>query len=152
MDVIEDILVRPEKAASYALVSTGGYLGIAKNDVATLANEIKIKGNPKDMNMANKKIFFAFLLAFMLAASVGLATANAESPGEYVDDSIVTAKVKVALMQEISLKSLEINVETHKGVVQLSGFVSTQANIDLAVKVALTIAGVQSVKNDMHLK
>jgi osmotically-inducible protein OsmY len=102
--------------------------------------------------MANKNIVFAFLFAFLLVASVGFAATTAESTGEYVDDSIITAKVKVAILQESSLKSLEINVETYKGVVQLSGFVSTQANIDLAVRVALTVAGVQSVKNDMRLK
>ena len=55
-------------------------------------------------------------------------------------------------MNEPSLKSAEINVETFKGVVQLSGFVSSQANINKATDVARGVPGVKSVKNDMRLK
>ena len=72
--------------------------------------------------------------------------------GEYVDDSVITAKVKTAIFNDSALKVNEINVETFKGVVQLSGFVRSQADIDKAVKVARGVAGVKSVKNDMRLK
>ena len=75
-----------------------------------------------------------------------------ESPGEYVDDAVVTAKVKAAVLAEPSLKSAEINVETSKGRVQLSGFVSSRADIKKAVEVAKGVKGVKSVKNDMILK
>jgi c(7)-type cytochrome triheme protein len=75
-----------------------------------------------------------------------------ESPGEYVDDAIVTAKVKAAVLEEPSLKSAEINVETNKGMVQMSGFVRSRADIDKAVQVAKGVTGVKSVKNDMILK
>ena len=75
-----------------------------------------------------------------------------EGTGEYVDDTVITTKVKAAVLHESSLKSAEINVETFKGVVQLSGFVSSQANIDKAIEVARGVAGVKSVKNDMRLK
>jgi len=75
-----------------------------------------------------------------------------ESAGEYVDDSVITAKVKAAVLEEPSLKSAEINVETSKGRVQLSGFVRSRANIDKAVEVAKGVKGVKSVKNDMILK
>jgi c(7)-type cytochrome triheme protein len=75
-----------------------------------------------------------------------------ESLGEYVDDAVITTKVKAAVLEELSLKSAEINVETFKGTVQLSGFVRSRANIDKAVEVARGIAGVQSVKNDMIVK
>ena len=51
-----------------------------------------------------------------------------------------------------TLKVNEINVETFKGVVQLSGFVRSQADIDQAIKVARGVAGVKSVKNDMRIK
>jgi len=75
-----------------------------------------------------------------------------ESPGEYVDDAIITTKVKAAVFEEPSLKSAEINVETYKGTVQLSGFVRSRANIDKAVEVARRVEGVKSVKNDMLVK
>ena len=74
------------------------------------------------------------------------------SVGEYVDDATITAKVKAAVLEDPSLKSAEINVETSKGRVQLSGFVSSRADIDRAVKVAKGVQGVTSVKNDMILK
>ncbi|MGZ5584711.1 MAG: BON domain-containing protein [Usitatibacter sp.] len=75
-----------------------------------------------------------------------------ESPGEYVDDTVITAKVKAAVLEEPSLKSAEINVETSKGTVQLTGFVSSRADIDKAVEIAKRVKGVKSVKNDMILK
>lgn len=75
-----------------------------------------------------------------------------ESTGAYVDDSVITAKVKAAVLQEPTLKSAEINVETYKGVVQLTGFVSSHASIDKASELARTVKGVTSVKNDMIVK
>jgi c(7)-type cytochrome triheme protein len=75
-----------------------------------------------------------------------------ESPGEYVDDAVVTAKVKAAVLEEATLKSAEINVETSKGMVQLTGFVRSRADINKAVEVAKGVKGVKSVKNDMILK
>lgn len=79
-------------------------------------------------------------------------TSKHEGTGEYVDDSVITTKVKAAVMNEPSLKSAEINVETFKGVVQLSGFVRSQADINKAVEVARSVSGVKSVKNAMTLK
>ena len=96
---------------------------------------------------------FVFFAAVALTAMVGCAsTPKQESTGQYVDDSAITTKVKAAIFHEPSLKSAEINVETFKGVVQLSGFVSSQANINEAVEVARGVSGVRSVKNDMRLK
>src|ERR1035437_2877795 len=77
---------------------------------------------------------------------------NKESPGEYVDDAVITAKVKAAVLEDRSLKSAEINVETSKGTVQLSGFVRSRADINKAVEIAKGVKGVKSVKNDMILK
>jgi osmotically-inducible protein OsmY len=95
----------------------------------------------------------AFFVAAALAIMVGCAsTATQESTGQYVDDAAITAKVKTALLSEPTLKSTEINVETFKGRVQLSGFVSSRANIDKAIEVAQAVGGVESVKNDMQLK
>ncbi|MGZ5042725.1 MAG: BON domain-containing protein [Usitatibacter sp.] len=86
------------------------------------------------------------------AKTVTAATSKKESPGEYVDDAVITTKVKAAVLEEPSLKSAEINVETSKGTVQLTGFVSSRADIDKAVEVAKRVKGVKSVKNDMILK
>ena len=77
---------------------------------------------------------------------------NERWTGEYVDDSVITTKVKTAIFNDPDLKVNEINVETFKGVVQLSGFVRSQADMDKAVQVARGVAGVKSVKADMRLK
>jgi osmotically-inducible protein OsmY len=88
-----------------------------------------------------------------MATALGCAsTAKQEGTGEYVDDTVITTKVKAAIFNEPTLKSAEINVETFKGVVQLSGFVSSQGAENTAVNVARTVGGVKSVKNDMRLK
>ena len=79
-------------------------------------------------------------------------TAKHESTGQYVDDTAITAKVKTAIFEQPSLKSAEINVETFKGVVQLSGFVSSQDNVNTAMATARSVNGVTSVKNDMRVK
>ena len=89
----------------------------------------------------------------LMATTLGCAsTSTKEGTGEYVDDTVITTKVKAAILNEPTLKSAEINVETFKGVVQLSGFVSSQAAENKAVEVARTVGGVKSVKNDMRLK
>jgi osmotically-inducible protein OsmY len=89
----------------------------------------------------------------VLASAWGCgSTSKTEGTGEYVDDSVITAKVKSAILNDSSLKVNEINVETFKGVVQLSGFVRSQTDIDKAVQVARGVAGVKSVKNDMRIK
>jgi osmotically-inducible protein OsmY len=88
-----------------------------------------------------------------VALTLGCAsTGKQEGTGEYVDDTVITTKVKAAILNEPTLKSAEINVETFKGVVQLSGFVSSQAAETTAVAVARKVEGVKSVKNDMRLK
>lgn len=89
----------------------------------------------------------------LLALFVGCASTETSSgTGEYIDDTVITSKVKAAIFNESTLKSAEINVETYKGVVQLSGFVNSQADIDTAVSVARSVKGVKSVTNDMELK
>lgn len=99
------------------------------------------------------KYFSALFLAVTLITVVGCAsTSKQEGAGEYIDDSVITAKVKAAILDEPTLKVAEINVETFKGVVQLSGFVNSQADINKAVEVARDVHGVKSVKNDMRMK
>ena len=103
--------------------------------------------------MKQLKYISALVVALMLASVLGCAsTAKQEGTGEYIDDSYITTKVKAAILQEPKLKSTEINVETFKGIVQLSGFVSTRESINKAVEVAEGVKGVKSVKNDMRVK
>ena len=103
--------------------------------------------------MKNLKIATALLAALMLTNLTGCSsTAKSESVGQYVDDSVITTAVKAAILNEPTLKVSEINVETYKGVVQLSGFVASQDSIATAANVARTVKGVQSVKNDIRMK
>jgi osmotically-inducible protein OsmY len=102
------------------------------------------------------KHFASTTILFAAVALTGLAgcasTQKHESTGQYVDDSAITTKVKAAIFNDPMLKSSEINVETFKGRVQLSGFVSSRASIDHAVVVAQGVTGVTSVANDMRIK
>ena len=103
------------------------------------------------MRLSNR--FATFIVTLMLTSLLGCAgTSTKEGTGEYVDDSVITTKVKAAIFEEPSLKSAEINVETFKGTVQLTGFVSSRAAIDRAVEVTRGVKGVASVRNDMRLK
>ncbi|MEJ1963434.1 MAG: BON domain-containing protein [Gammaproteobacteria bacterium] len=105
------------------------------------------------MYSTKTRIFTALVAATMLIAATGCAsTRTHEGTGQYVDDSVITTKVKSAILGEPGLKVSEINVETFKGIVQLSGFVSSRSDIDTAVKVASAVNGVKSVKNEMRLK
>ncbi|MHB1231178.1 MAG: BON domain-containing protein [Burkholderiales bacterium] len=99
------------------------------------------------------RYFSVFFLSVLLLSFLGCAsTPKQEGTGEYVDDAVITTKVKAAIFNEPTLKSTEINVETFNGVVQLSGFVSSQADINKAVSLARSVKGVVAVKNDMRLK
>ncbi|MFL6660501.1 MAG: BON domain-containing protein [Massilia sp.] len=93
-------------------------------------------------------IFAASLLAVAGCAS----TPTREGTGEYVDDTVITAKVKASLFNEPTLKASEINVETFKGDVQLSGFVADPRDAARAAEVARGVKGVTSVKNDVRVK
>src|SRR3569832_482356 len=103
--------------------------------------------------MKNLKIASTLIVVLLLFVVVGCSsTPNRESTGQYIDDTVITSSVKKAILDEPSLKVNEINVETFKGAVQLSGFVRSQDNIATAIRVASTVNGVKSVKNDMRLK
>lgn len=103
--------------------------------------------------MKQIKTIFALIAATFFVTLLGCAsTATREGTGEYVDDTVITTKVKAAILNEPGLKSAEINVETFKGVVQLSGFVGNEASTQKAVEVAQRVKGVKSVKNDMRIK
>jgi osmotically-inducible protein OsmY len=94
-------------------------------------------------------LFAATLVATMAGCA---STATKEGTGEYIDDTVITAKVKASIFNEPTLKSSEINVETFKGDVQLSGFVAQAADATKAAEVARGVKGVTSVKNDVRVK
>jgi len=100
---------------------------------------------------------FMFIRCFMFVVLItGLAacasTSKQEGAGEYVDDSVITTKVKSSLAADDFLKSFQISVETYKGSVQLSGFVNSQQAVDKAGQIARSVKGVKSVKNDLNVK
>ena len=89
----------------------------------------------------------------MLTAFMGCAaTQKHESTGQYVDDTVITTKVKTAIFNEETLKMLQINVKSYQGVVQLSGFVDSAKSVSKAGEVARRIEGVKEVKNDLLVK
>ena len=99
------------------------------------------------------KICSTFLLTVSMLLAIGCAsTTTGSSTGEMIDDTVITTKVKAAIFQDDELSASEINVETFKGVVQLSGFVSDRSDVPRAAVVARGVAGVVSVKNSLVVK
>jgi osmotically-inducible protein OsmY len=98
-------------------------------------------------------VFNALVVAFLLAFTVGCASTDKQaSTGEQIDDTVITTRVKAAIFADDELKVLEINVETFKSVVQLSGFVSSPSHVSRAERIARSVKGVESVKNDLRVK
>jgi len=94
-----------------------------------------------------------FVILMLIASFVACAsTSKQEGAGEYVDDSVITTKVKSLLAADDFLKSFQIGVETFKGTVQLSGFVNSQKAVDKAVEITRSVKGVGSVKNNLIVK
>ena len=104
------------------------------------------------MKKRNIVIRYFVLLMLMVAFVACASTSKQESTGEYVDDSVITTKVKALLAADDFLKSFQIGVETYKGTVQLSGFVNSQKAVDKAIEITRSVKGVKSVKNDLIVK
>ena len=104
--------------------------------------------------MKNRFMFIrCFVLVVLITGFAACASSSKqEGAGEYVDDSVITTKVKSQLAADDFLKSFEISVETYKGIVQLSGFVGSQQAIDKAGEIARGVQGVKSVENDLNVK
>jgi len=104
--------------------------------------------------MKKRNILIHCLVLLMLIATFTAcaSTRTQESTGEYVDDSVITTKVKALLAGDDFLKSFQISVETFKGIVQLSGFVNSQQAVDKAGQIARSVSGVTSVKNNLIVK
>lgn len=95
-----------------------------------------------------------FLLTLVLILSVVSCAGSkvSESTGEYFDDTVITSKVKAALMSDSRIRSGDISVETFKGVVQLSGFVNSSGVITRAVEISRKVKGVKAVNNSLVAK
>jgi osmotically-inducible protein OsmY len=104
------------------------------------------------MKKRNIVIYWLALLMLIATFVACTSTRTHESTGEYVDDSVITTKVKALLAKDDFLKSFQISVETYKGIVQLSGFVNSQQAVDKAGEIARSVQGVNSVKNDLIVK
>ncbi|TAK62212.1 BON domain-containing protein, partial [Methylobacter sp.] len=97
--------------------------------------------------------FSALFLAMTLITVTGCAsTKTQEATGEYFDDSVITGKINALMVGDPALKAREVNVDTFKGVVQLSGFVNTRIESEKAAALARSVTGVKSVKNDIRIK
>jgi len=104
------------------------------------------------MKKRNIVIYCLVLLMLIATFAACASTRTQESTGEYVDDSVITTKVKAELAGDDFFKSFQISVETYKGVVQLSGFVNSQQAVDKAGQIARSVSGVTSVKNNLIVK
>jgi osmotically-inducible protein OsmY len=104
------------------------------------------------MKTRNIVIHCLVLLMLIVTLAACASTRTQQSTGEYVDDSVITTKVKSLLAADDFLKSFQIGVETYQGVVQLSGFVNTQKAVDKAVEIVRGVNGVKSVKNNLIVK
>lgn len=100
------------------------------------------------------KLLSALLIASAVVFATGCTTSAGphRSTGEYIDDKVITTRVKAAIFDDAVLRVTDVNVETYNGMVQLSGFVNSRADINRAVELARAVTGVKSVKNDMRVK
>ena len=104
------------------------------------------------MKKRNIVIHFLVILMLIVTSASFISAGTMESAGEYIDDSVITTKVKSLIAEDDFLNSFQISVETYKGAVQLSGFVDSQRAIDKAVKITNSVKGVTSIKNDLIVK
>ena len=104
------------------------------------------------MTRRHRILSFMVCIALVTVFFGCASTPTREGTGEYVDDSAITTKVKAAIINEPSLKVFQINVETFKGAVQLSGFVDSAQSVKKAGEVARSVKGVKTVKNNLIVK
>jgi osmotically-inducible protein OsmY len=125
-----------------------------KHGAGSLFYVVVVVVKPKEPLMKTiQRIATAVFTASLALTVVGCSSSpTRESTGEYIDDAAITAKVKAAFVNDPALKATEINVETFKGDVQLSGFVAQPQDAQRAAEVARGVKGVTSVKNDIRVK
>jgi hypothetical protein len=125
---------------------------LPENNLGTNNLTSKLQIGVTAMKKKHFVIRYFVLLALIAFLAACASTRTQESTGEYVDDSVITTKVKSLLAADDFLKSFQIGVESFKGVVQLSGFVNTQKAVDKAIEITRSVKGVRSVKNDLIVK
>jgi osmotically-inducible protein OsmY len=112
---------------------------------------MKTKGEGKDMKV--NTLLKAILCLVLIAAIAGCAGGpKKKSTGEYFDDAAITTRVKTAFIGDPTLKAMQIDVDTYKGIVQLNGFVDRAENIQKAAELARSVKGVRDVKNNLQVK
>jgi osmotically-inducible protein OsmY len=104
------------------------------------------------MKKRNIAVHFIVLLMLIATFAACASTRTHESTGEYIDDSVITTKVKSLLAADDFLKSFQIGVETFQGIVQLSGFVNSQKAVDKAAEIVRSVKGIKSIKNNLIVK
>lgn len=104
--------------------------------------------------MKKKNIFIRCLILVMFVTLFSACATQPvlESTGEFIDDSVITTKIKSQIAGDSILKAFQISVETYRGTVQLSGFVNFQRDIERADEIARNVRGVRSVKNNLMVK
>jgi hypothetical protein len=139
---------------------------LARNNLMIIICKVSIKGlhgitrrvldgKGKDFMIKRDRMVKFLVCIGLITVFSGCATTQyhqGSDPGQYVDDSVITTKVKAAILDEPTLKSLQINVKTYQGVVQLSGFVDSESSVKKAGEMAGSNEGVKSVKNDLIVK
>jgi hypothetical protein len=127
---------------------TFGRKGLVFNDFPTKFN------TRRSTRYEKRNILIGYLVMLMLVATFAVcaSASEKESAGDFVDDSVITTKVKALLAEDDFLKSFKISVETRKGIVQLSGFVDSQDAVNKAGQIAMSVKGVKSVKNSLIVK
>ena len=102
----------------------------------------------KQLHLAKLLVFLGLLTALLGCES----TDKTQSTGQILDDSVITTRVKAAIFEEPALKTMQINIKTFKGVVQISGFVDSVQNSLKAGEVVASVPGITEVKNDLVIK
>jgi len=154
MEEAEDIMTEAEDIMTEAEDMTGidVMTGIKRKGLSS--NYLKTNLQKGVTAMKKRNIVIQLLVLLMLIATFAAcaSTSTRESSGEYVDDSVITTKIKSLLAADDFLKSFQIGVETYQGTVQLSGFVNSQKAVDKAVEIVRSVKGVKFIKNDLIVK
>jgi osmotically-inducible protein OsmY len=142
-------------------VDTAAKTVVAKNKKGEMTFDVSAAKFAKNLTVEDLKAGDKIAVKYEAKDGTNMATgvtkaqavkSKKESAGEYVDDSVITTKIKSLLAKDDFLKSFQISVETRKGIVQLSGFVNSQQAVDKAGEIAGSVKGIKSVKNDLIVK
>ena len=146
------VFVNTSKAALLAVLLSVAFAGCQRQGADTTTGQSGATGSASGSSGSAGSTAGGAPATTGPAGSSGASSTQGSSVGNVVDDSVITTKVKTALMADSEIKGSDISVETNKGEVMLSGFVGNQAQIDKAIKVASAVDGVRGVENKMTVK